>query len=111
MPADISGDDLTWAVGESYYRAALEKVAEFGPADAVRKRTATLVPDPANPDDPNAVKVLIGGEQVGHLPREAAAVIAAPLAKLVEEQGEVTTAAEIHGSGHGSGPVPDGAID
>jgi len=35
--------------------------------------TATLVPEPSNPHDPNAVAVVIDGHHVGYIPRELAA--------------------------------------
>lgn len=42
---------------------------------------AELVPDPTNAHDPNAVRVEISGELVGHLPRADAAKYVAALAK------------------------------
>lgn len=41
-----------------------------------------LVPEPWNPYDPNAVAVMIGSHQVGHLPAELARDYARPLARL-----------------------------
>jgi len=46
--------------------------------------TVTLVREPRNPHDPNAVAVFMGPAQIGHLPRERAALIAA----LMDTSGE-----------------------
>ena len=34
-----------------------------------------LIPDPENPHDPNAIKVLLGGEQIGFIPAKDCAHI------------------------------------
>ncbi|MSQ23483.1 MAG: hypothetical protein EXR58_02870 [Chloroflexi bacterium] len=61
-------------VGEASYQAAL--LAMFGPKrkDAANIMTvATLVPEPDNPEDKNAVAVQIKGRTVGYLSRPMAA--------------------------------------
>lgn len=59
--------------GESHYQRALRAIAGEHGDDAVELTTkALLVPDDANPHDNKAVKVLIDGQQVGHLSREDA---------------------------------------
>jgi hypothetical protein len=55
------------AVGESNYQAALTRIAQTG-----RLCWATLVPEPTNPFDGNAVMVQIQGEVVGYLTRSEA---------------------------------------
>jgi hypothetical protein len=55
------------AVGESHYQDALSRTAAAG-----RVCWATLVPEPENPFDSNAVMVQIRGETVGYLSRTEA---------------------------------------
>ncbi|MBN9624391.1 MAG: hypothetical protein J0H06_15845, partial [Actinobacteria bacterium] len=94
MSVDITGDDRIEVVGESFYRAALGRIAAAaGPSRVV---SASLVPDPSNPYDRNAVRVEIEGELVGHLPRDLAALVARSIAELAR-QGPVTTKAELRG--------------
>jgi hypothetical protein len=52
------------AVGESQYQPALQRAARSG-----RICWATLLPEPDNPFDANAVAVQVGGETVGYLSR------------------------------------------
>src|SRR4051794_8160540 len=99
MPIDVSGGDEVQAVGESFYRPALERITASTDGEVARGRVATLVPDPANPYDLNAVKVMIDEQQVAHLPRELAAVVSAQVAELTRAHGSVIVAAELRGSG------------
>lgn len=78
---DLPGGLVVEVVGESFYAAALRGLAE-----GKRERWASLVPDPNNPYDPNAVKVLIDGIQVGHLDRETA-IVFRPVADRIRELG------------------------
>lgn len=39
----------------------------------VEDKQIELIPDPDNPHDPNAVKVLLGGQQIGYVPAESCA--------------------------------------
>lgn len=48
-------------------------------ADGLYPTTATLVRDPANQHDPNAIKVEVDAKLVGYIKKELAAVLAAPL--------------------------------
>lgn len=66
---DLPGGLVVEVVGESFYAAALRGLAE-GP----RERWASLVPDPNNPYDANAVKVVVDGIHIGDLDRETAIV-------------------------------------
>lgn len=102
MPIDVSGEDRIEAVGESFYRAALNRVATARDASGLAC-LASLVRDPTNPYDNNAVVVSIDGEQVGHLPRELAALVAGPLDELAAAHGQITAHAEIRGDGSGPG--------
>lgn len=58
------------AVGESRYQRVLEHLAGGKQEHAARiETTAVLVPEPANPRDPQAVRIEIGGQLVGYLGR------------------------------------------
>src|SRR4051812_7340302 len=73
--------DGTWqieVVGESFYQAALKRIAGAGDGTQVWK-LADLVAEPKSKFDPNAIKVMIGSSQIGHLSRPHAAVFAAIL--------------------------------
>lgn len=96
MPVDISGGDRVEAVGESFYREALDSLAHDGGSSV---HMATLIPDPANQFDRNAVKVMVGEKQVAHLPRDLAALVSAPITELTASGGPVITSAAIVGSG------------
>lgn len=99
MPIDISGADRVEVVGESFYREALRRVAAaIDGSTGSRECVATLVPDPSNPYDRNAVKVVVGDEHVGHLPRDLAALAAPGIAELAGTVEVVTTRAELCGS-------------
>lgn len=61
--------------GESHHQRALKALAgDHGDEAARQEVVATLVPDDANPYDINAVRVEIGGQLVGYVPREDAPV-------------------------------------
>ncbi|MGE4338001.1 MAG: HIRAN domain-containing protein, partial [Pigmentiphaga sp.] len=61
-------------VGESHYQRNLAALAGGKTDESVELYgLASLVPEPANPYDRNAVRVEINGLQVGHLSREDAA--------------------------------------
>lgn len=61
-------------VGESHYRAAIERVTGGARPEGVKIVTwAVLVPERDNPYDANAIGVYIDGAKVGHLNREEAA--------------------------------------
>lgn len=63
--------------GESFYRDAFVlAVGQERPAGWMEPRDFTLVRDPENPKDPNAVRVEISGLPVGHLARELAPAVA-----------------------------------
>ncbi len=63
--------------GEAYHRDQIARLFNgIGrPEGGVTMQTAWLVPEPTNPYDRNAVRVIIRGEQVGHVPAELAASI------------------------------------
>jgi hypothetical protein len=99
MAIDVSGDDRIDVVGESYRRDALRRVTRADQGEEpVRRHVATLVPEPTNAYDRNAVKIVIAGEHVGYIPRHLSALLAAPISELAAKHGEVTAIAEINGS-------------
>lgn len=74
-------------VGESHYHAQLRSLAGPNDRDDVEVvKTAYLVPEPRNQNDPNAVRVDVDGKPVGHLPRNVAAELA-PILKRAKLAG------------------------
>lgn len=71
--------DGTWqieVVGESFYQDAIARLAGPKLPDGVSFwGMASLVPDPKSTFDKNAVKVMLNGIHVGHLPRTGAPVM------------------------------------
>ena len=90
-----TGGETLEVVGESHYQDTLWQIVG-GPSDEhVRHYTvAVLLPEPDNPYDTNAVQVLIGGELVGYLSREDAAVYRPGLLRLMESSGSGLVALE-----------------
>jgi hypothetical protein len=83
----LSGGLEVDVVGESHYQDALTAIVGGKRPESVRIPTqATLVPEPDNPYDPNAVAVYIDGRKVGHLPRLAAQAFAPVGRRLAEQQ-------------------------
>jgi hypothetical protein len=59
--------------GESHYQPAISRsYKRHGGLGSDLKVSATLVPEPTNQHDPNAVRVEIDGRTVGYLPRAKA---------------------------------------
>jgi HIRAN domain len=83
----LSGGLEVGVVGESHYQDALTAIGGGKRTESVRIPTqATLVPEPDNPYDPNAVAVYIAGRKVGHLPRPAAQAFAPVGRRLAGQQ-------------------------
>jgi hypothetical protein len=67
----IEGDDLVAVVGTSHYQPALAEISGRRGDEEIRFGTrATLVPEPDNPHDPNAIAVHIAKQLVGYLSRD-----------------------------------------
>jgi hypothetical protein len=67
----LEGDELIRVVGTSHYQDALLELSGRRGDEEVRVvKVAALVPEPANPHDPNAIAVQIDGRLVGYLSRE-----------------------------------------
>ena len=81
-------DEQIEVAGETYHVKGIKKVfAERGRPIGKSGSTlddieVTLVPEPWNPHDSNAVAVVVGDHHVGYLPADLAADYAAPLGRL-----------------------------
>jgi hypothetical protein len=68
-----SGDYETSVAGSSFYEPAFDWLWEgIDGGDCSVTAVAELVPEPENPYDDNAVKVMVGPIQIGHLPADDA---------------------------------------
>ena len=96
----LRGRQLINVAGESHYQEALRELAGTAGGDVVRIEVeASLVPEPDNPHDPNAVMVQISERLVGYLPRDAA-VAYGPILQAVAGRGR-TAACEAMIAGRG----------
>lgn len=87
-PLILGGHDTLEVVGESFHQAALWRLVGGDQGERVRFDTqAILDPEPTNPHDTNAIRVLIQGNPVGHLGREDAAIYLSGLRSLIEKRG------------------------
>ena len=97
-----SGTETLEVVGESHYQDALWQIVGGRRPDHVRYETfAVLVPDAANPYDPNAIEVQVAGALVGYLSRDDAARYRPGVLRLMETgpTGYVALPAVIVGGG------------
>jgi hypothetical protein len=80
------------AAGESHYQDTLEAVGGGRTCFGVRHPliTAELVREPANPYDPNAVRIDVAGRPLAHVPKEDASRFHAVLDKLAGQGGRAT---------------------
>jgi hypothetical protein len=86
LPTLRSAGWLVDVVGESFYQDAIEAVSGGRSEDGavVPLVTAQLVREPDNPHDPNAVRVDIGGQTCGYIPRNEAPDYHSTLAAMTE---------------------------
>jgi hypothetical protein len=98
-------------VGEAVHADVLERLAGGRTWTGPRSRwfTARLVRERTNPHDPGAVRVEIGGDVVGYLPRGDAPNFHAVLAQLAHEHVPATARARLTG-GWERGPHGRGSI-
>jgi hypothetical protein len=84
--APLPQDNFMKVVGESYYQDALRSLARLcvPGIDGRPSFPATLVPEPDNPHDRNAIAVHGATGKIGHLPREDAVRYAHTFASLRE---------------------------
>lgn len=89
-----AGRERLEVVGESFHQNDLVRtVKKHG-----RLVEAILMPEPDNEYDSNAVAVLVDGLNVGHLPREVAAIYQPAITKLMSRTGKsVAVSGEILG--------------
>lgn len=105
MPSVLyEGDESLEVVGESFHQDALTAIARAHGAgrlvDGVRVDIlATLLAEPANPYDSNAVAVYIDGHHVGHLSRRDAVLFQPVVMQLTRTCGYVVVRGEIVGGG------------
>lgn len=99
--AVLSGHETLEVVGESHYQDTLWQLAGGFRTERIRCAvTAELGPEPDNPVDRNAVRVLIDGRLVGYLSREDAVVYLPGLRKLMDRhQGAIALLGQIVGGG------------
>jgi rubrerythrin len=96
------GDEPLEVVGESGYQDALWRIVGGRRREPVRYETeAVLEPEPGNPYDPNAIKVLVDGNLIGYLSRDDAAAYLPGLLRLMagSPTGRVALEAQIVGGG------------
>jgi hypothetical protein len=105
LPRLYGGHETLEVVGESHYQDALWRLVGGRTTEPVRyDTTAELIAERNNPYDDNAIAVSIGGETVGHLSREDAAVYRPGLQRLITKHSGVAFRATIVGGGpRGSG--------
>jgi hypothetical protein len=89
-------------VGESFYEAEIRSLfpLRIGEGDRELFLRAALLPDPKNQYDRNAVKVLVNGQHVGHLPKDDAVKYQPVLDALVQQGFLPVTECRIWGSEH-----------
>ena len=98
VPGKLNGGNEVRVVGESNYHAAIEKACGGPSRDGVDwECEATLVPEPTNPYDPEAVMVQMEGETVGYLAKAAARAYQPVAQKLAREGNVGVVAAAIRG--------------
>lgn len=87
VPLIYEGAEPLEVTGEARHQDTLRTIADGQPAgrgDATIEIVAELRPEPLNPLDAHAVAVLIDGEQIGYLTREAAAACAEGITRLMQ---------------------------
>lgn len=99
----LRGDERVAAVGESHYQPALLRASGTSPGEAIQFACrASLVPEPNNPYDPNAIAVHIDEDIVGYLAR-ADAISWQPVVHALSGLGQIAVCdAMIAGRGIGA---------
>lgn len=81
-------DEQVEVPNEQYHVKGIRRVFRDGGLPITAKGSTlddlvcVLVPEPWNPHDPNAVAVLVGGHQIGHLPADLAEDYSPPLLRI-----------------------------
>jgi len=89
-------------VGEQYHQEALERVLKKATTTQSVYQHGHLVPEPENAYDANAVAVIVGGERIGYMNRETAALYSPVLQQRDEP---LTCAVHIEAKGTGVGRI------
>ena len=99
VPITVSGDRGVDVVGESYHQDALLEIAggsrHYGGVEL--EAVASLVPDPDNVHDRDAVEVRIGALPVGHLRHDDAVALRPLIDESIELHGAANCPADIRG--------------
>ena len=96
-------DEVVRVVGVSHYQAALRQIAPTGAGRVRHPVPARLEPEPTNPHDENAIRVLVYDQLVGYLSRDDA-LRYGPTVRLLRENGRVLVCeAVIAGPGKDAG--------
>jgi hypothetical protein len=98
----FTGDETLEVTGESHYQEALWTIVGGRSSNPIRRSVrALLVPEPTNPYDENAIRVVIDGHTVGYLSREDASVYGPGLLGLMRHAsgGNVVLEGQIVGGG------------
>ena len=85
-------------VGIHYRREALVKALNGGPAlnkELTLDTTAHLVPEPTNPHDRNAIKVILNGHHIGYVPAEISSAYAKTLTQIIDKGFTPTARADV----------------
>lgn len=96
------GNETLEVVGESRHQDVLWEIVGGFRRDPVRRLCdAVLMPEPNNPVDPNAIRVLVDGRHVGYLSRDDAPAYLPGLKRLMAdcETGYVALEGQIVGGG------------
>ncbi len=105
----LGGDETLEVVGESHRQEELWRIVGGRRDDYVRFDVhAVLVPEAANPHDPNAIEVRIEGALVGYLSRDDASHYRPGVLRVMQANGGQLVA--LHGVICGGGPREDARI-
>jgi hypothetical protein len=87
-------------VGESFHEAAIRSFfpKRIGEGDRELFIMASLIPEPTNPYDKHAVKVVVGGQHAGYLSKEDAPNYQPVIARLIQQGLLPVTKCRIYGS-------------
>lgn len=100
----LGGQETLEVVGESFHQEDLWRLAGGFTRERVRCGcVARLVPEPENPYDEKAIKVMIESVQVGHLAREDARVYLPGVHHLLASRPAVALHGQIVGGGEAEG--------
>ena len=100
-PFHVVADSRIAVVGESHYQKALRRAVGGNHSDAGLPVEASLVREPTNKYDRNAVRVDVDGETVGYIARDEAPLMQERLALLERQGRRPVCQARVFGGGPG----------